>query len=110
LTEPHLELQRGKIVGLAQPDALGLPLAGQDLLRQWRSVVGHFPLGTHQRDATGEAFLAEGLTCSQTCQGAADDHHMFHPAERIDAIPARRIRSTIVVARHDMTNTTRRVR
>ena len=49
-TEAQVEAERVDVVGLAQGDAVGLPLAGEQLLRQRRPVVGQVLLGADQRD------------------------------------------------------------
>ena len=49
-TEAQVEAERVDVVGLAQGDAVGLPLPGEQLLRQRRPVVGQVLLGADQRD------------------------------------------------------------
>ena len=48
--EAQVEPERVEVVGLAQRDAVRLPVPGEQLLRQRRAVVGQVRLGADQRD------------------------------------------------------------
>ena len=62
----------GVLVGLAQGDAVGLPVAGEQLLGQRRAVVGQVRLGADQRDRAGVAVGAQRLAGPQPGERGPD--------------------------------------
>ena len=62
------------LVRLAQGDAVGLPVAGEQLLRQRRTVVGQVRLGADQRDRAGVAVGAQRLARPEPGDRGPDHH------------------------------------
>jgi hypothetical protein len=59
--EPQVEAERVDDARLAEPDPVWLPVAGEQVLRQRRTVVGLLTLGADERDRSGMALGSQGL-------------------------------------------------
>lgn len=71
--ETQVEAQGGDLLRGTQHDAIEPPLAGQELLRQRRAVVGQMGLGSHHHDGAGVPLGAQRLGGPQAGEGSADD-------------------------------------
>ena len=69
----ELEVEPVEPIAWAQRDLVDVDLSRQQLLRQWRPVVGEALLGPHQHDAAVVAVLAERLRGPQSRERRADD-------------------------------------
>ena len=79
-TESPRHAERVEVVGLAELDPVGLPLAGQQLLRQRRSVVRSMCLGADDDQLTVVPAGAQRLDGAQPGQRASDDDDSLeHP-------------------------------
>ena len=73
--EPQLERRARRSRRAAQRQVLGLPLAGEQLLRERRTVVRQVRLGSHQHDPAVEAVPAQRLRGPQPRQRGPHHHH-----------------------------------
>ena len=76
--ESGVEAERVERVVLAQGDAVGVPRAGEELLRQRGPVVGAVSFGPDQRDRSAEPGRAQRLARPQPGERAADDDDPDH--------------------------------
>ena len=67
-----------ELARLAQADAVGVPVAGEQLLAQRRPVVRLVRLGADERHPAGEPGGAQLLAGPQPGQRRADDDHVIH--------------------------------
>src|SRR6185437_7889879 len=75
--EPPLEIEVVDAL-LAQYHLLGLPVAAQELLRQWRAVVRQVRFRADRDDATVESLAPQRLRRAQTGERGPDDRHGPH--------------------------------
>ena len=78
-TATQVDLQRFYLAIAEQPDAIGLPLAGQNFLRQRRPVVGRFRLVADQGDGAGIARRTQSSAGTDPGERGTDDDDLIHP-------------------------------
>ena len=61
VTQHPFHVQGLEDLGFTQPNAIGVPLSRQHLLRQRRAVVGNLGLVAHDHDGSAEFLLPQGL-------------------------------------------------
>ncbi len=74
-TREVLQLEFAKPVG-AQAHLVGIPTAGKQFLRKRRAVIGVMSFGSHERELSVEAALAQALAGLQARKGRANDQHV----------------------------------
>lgn len=87
-TAPPRDVEAVHHIGLAEQDPFGLPLTGEQPLRQRRAVVRQVGLVTDQRDVTVETAVPERLDGPQARErGAHDDDVADHGSMESTSAP-----------------------
>ena len=68
LAKAPLDVEIVEDIGLAEVDAVGLPLARQHLLRQRRTIVGSVRFVSDDHDRTRDIVLTQRLCRSKACE------------------------------------------
>jgi len=78
VAETKIETESGDLLRIPQTDTVEPPCPGQELLRQWRTVIRLMCLGPDQDDPSAVAFAAKRFGRPQTGHGSGTARRYGH--------------------------------